>query len=82
MTKREVTVEGKTYQIEFDDTKVKAPFTVKVNDKPVEVTLENEPKNQTPFALKVKGKKYKVELTRESGQAAFTAKVNNVPIKV
>ncbi len=55
---------------------------MKVNDKPVEVTLENEPKNQEPFDIKVKGKKYQVQLTRESGQASFTAKVNSVPIKV
>jgi len=80
--KREVTVEGKTYQIELDDSKLNAPFTVKVNDKAVEITLENEPKNQEPFVLKIRGKEYEVELSRDNVQGSFTAKVNNVPFKV
>jgi len=80
--KREVTVEGKTYRIEFDDPKLEVPFTMKVNDKPVEIALESEPKNQEPFALKIRGKKYEVELSRSSEAGLFTAKVNNVPFKV
>ena len=80
--KRGVTVEGKTYEVEFGDFKLNAAFTVKVNARPVEVVLESEPKNQEPFTLKVKGKKYAVELSRNSDQESFTAKVNAVPFKV
>jgi biotin carboxyl carrier protein len=80
--KREVTVDGKTYQVELDDYKLNAPFTVKVNGKPVEVVFESEPSNQEAFNLKVKGKKYAVELPRNSRQASFTAKVNSHAFKI
>lgn len=80
--KREVAVDGKTFQVEFGDCSLSVPFTVKVNDKPVEVAFVSEPNNRESFILSVKGKKYAVELSRNSGQTSFTAKVNNVPFKV
>jgi biotin carboxyl carrier protein len=80
--KREVIVDGKTYKVELGDYKLNAPFTVKVNDKPVEVAFESEPSNQESFNLKVKGKKYAVELPRNSRQASFTAKVNSHAFKI
>jgi biotin carboxyl carrier protein len=80
--KREVTVNGKTYQVEFDNYKLNVPFTMKVNDKPVEVAFESEPNRKESFILRVKGKKYAVELPRNIGQPSFTAKVNNFPFKV
>ena len=80
--KREVTVDGKTYKVELDDYKPDAPFTVKVNDKSFEVTLESEPSNQEFFTLKVKGKKYAVEMPRNSRQPSFTAKVNSHAFKI
>jgi biotin carboxyl carrier protein len=80
--KREVTVNGKTYQVEFGDCSLSVPFTVKVNDKPVEVAFESEPNKKESFILRVKGKKYAVELSRKIGQLSFTAKVNSVPLKV
>jgi len=80
--KREIIVDGKTYKVELDDYKPDAPFTVKVNDKPVEVAFESEPSNQESFTLKVNGKKYAVELPRNSRQAPFTAKVNSHAFKI
>ena len=80
--KREVTVDGKTYKVELEDYRPDAPFTVKVNDKPVEVALESEPSNQESFTLKVKGKKYAVEMPRNNRQASFTAKVNSCSFKI
>jgi biotin carboxyl carrier protein len=80
--KREVKVDGKTYQVEFDNSKLNAHFAVKVNDKPAEIAFESEPNKKESFILRVKGKKYAVELSRNSRQASFTAKVNNVPFKV
>jgi len=80
--KREVIVDGNTYQVELDDYKLNAPFTVKVNDKPVQVAFDSEPSNQEAFTLKVKGKKYAVELPRNSRQPSFTAKVNSHAFKI
>lgn len=80
--KREVTIEGKTYQVEFNNFDPNAPCTVKVDDKPVEMAFQSEPRNDEPFFVRFKGKKYTVELSRNSGQGSFTAKVNNVPFKI
>ncbi len=80
--KREIAVDGKPYRVEVNNSNLSGPLSVKVNDKPVEVTLEGKPNNKEPFIIRVKEKTYSVELPKISGQTSFTVKVNNVPFKV
>lgn len=75
-------VDGKPYRVEFDNCNVGVKASVKVNDKPVEVTLEQEPDYRKPFAIRVHGKPYTVELPKIDRQAPFSVKVNNTLLKV
>jgi len=75
-------VDGKPYRVEVNDCQIGVPFSVKVNDKPVDVALEDEPGYKEAFAVKVHGKPYTVELTKIDRQAPFSVKVNNTPFKV
>jgi len=80
--RREIAVNEKPYQVEVNNCNLGAPFPVKVNDKAVEVALEEEPNYKKPFTIKVHGKPYTVELTKIDRQAPFTVKVNNLLLKV
>jgi len=80
--RREIVVDGKPYRVQIDNCNVKEPFSVKVNDKPIEVALEEEPDYKKPFTIKVHGKPYIVELTKIDKQAPFSVKVNNTLLKV
>jgi len=80
--RREIDVDGKPYQVEVDNCTVGAPFSVRLNDKSVEVALEEEPDFKNPFIIKVHGKLYTVELTKIDRQAPFSVKVNNTLLKV
>lgn len=82
MLRREITVDGKPYRVEVDNCTVETPFSVKVNDKPVEVALEEEPGYKKPFTIKVHGKPYTVELTKIDRQAPFSIKVNNTVLQI
>jgi len=75
-------VDGKLYRVEFDNCNVGAKALVKVNDKPVEVTLEQEPDYKKTFAIRVHGKQYTVELPKIDRQAPFSVKINNILLKV
>jgi len=75
-------VDGKPYRVEVDDCTVGASFSVKINDKMVEVTLEEEPDYKKPFTIKVHGKPYTVELTKIDRQVPFSVKVNNTLLQV
>jgi len=80
--KREIAVDGKPYRVEVDNCTLGVPFSVKINDKPVEVALEEELDCKKPFIIKVHGKPYTVELTTIDRQAPFSVKVNNTLLKV
>ena len=79
--KREITVDGKTFQVEVAECPVGSPFTVKVNDKSREILLEQQP-DQRNFTLKVDKESYIVETPGISGNAPLAVKVNNVSFKV
>jgi len=79
--KREIAVDGKPCQVEISEAPVGSPFKVKVNDRPREVLLEQEPSTKS-FILKVDKESYLVELPALDRNAPFTVKVNNVPFKV
>jgi len=80
--RREIAVEGKPYRVEFNNCTVGAKVSVKVNDKPVEIVIEQEPNYKKPFTIKVHGKPYTVELPKITRQSPFSVKVNNTLLKV
>lgn len=81
IVKREITIDGKPYQVEVNECPIGSPFSVKVNNKILKVILVQEP-NSKGFPIKVNGKSYNVEVESTEKNAPFSAKVNNVPFKV
>jgi len=82
MVKREITIDGKTYQVEVNECPIGSPFSIKVNNKIFEVMLEQEPNYAKGFPIKVNGKAYNVELKSTDKNAPISTKVNKVPFKV
>ncbi len=80
--KREITIDGKTYEVEVTECPVGEPFSVKVNSKPREVTLEHEPENSKTFTIRVDRKSYQIELSNFEKNSPLAIKVNNIPFKV
>ena len=80
--KREITIDGKTFQVEVNECPIGSPFSIKVNNKIFEVTLEQEPNYAKGFPIKVNGKVYNVELESKDKNSPISTKVNNVPFKV
>jgi len=76
--KREITIDGKPYQVEITECSVGAPFQVKINNKSREVLLEQE-LNLRNFTLKVDKEPYQVELQLLGKNAPFSVKVNTIP---
>jgi len=78
--KREITIDGKPYQIEITECPVGSPFQIEINNKTREVLLEQEfsPKN---FTVKVDKESYLVEMPAFERNSPFSMKVNNVPFK-
>jgi pyruvate carboxylase subunit B len=80
--RREIIVDGKPFQVEVSNCNAQAPFSVKINDKPVEVLLENQRDLTKAFTIKVKGKPFRVELPKIDRQMPFSVKVNGTSFKV
>jgi len=80
--KREIEVDGKPYQVEVSECPIGSPFSIKINDKLREVTLEQEPNYSKGFSIKVDGKSYQVELPNIAKDTPFSIKVNSIPFKV
>lgn len=80
--KREITIDGKTYQVEVNECPIGSPFSVKVNNKSLEVALEHEPNYAKVFSINVNGKPYQVELQGAERNTPTAIKVNNIPFKV
>jgi len=62
--------------------RVGKPFSVELNDEPINVELEKEPDYKNPFTIKVRGKLYMVELSKINRHMPFSIKVNDVSLKV
>jgi len=80
--KREIAIDGKKYQVEIAECPIGEPFTLKVNNRPREVTLEQEPQNTKSFLIKVDRKSYQVEPSVLERNSTSSIKVNNIPFKV
>ena len=82
MREHEILIDGKSYKVKLETCTIGAPFSVKVNEKDVEVEINREPDYKAPFAVTIQGKQYKVELSRIDRKSPFPLKVNKIPFNV
>jgi biotin carboxyl carrier protein len=80
--KREITVDGRTYQVEVSEYSIGSPFSTKVNDKLLEVTLDQAPDNAKSFLIKVNKKSYPIVLVNIEKGVPFQIKVKNILFNV
>lgn len=82
MRKHEILVDGKLYKVKLETCTIGAPFSVKVNEKDVEVKIDGELGQKAPFTVTIQGKPYKVELTRIDRKSPFPIRVNEILLNV
>ena len=82
MREHEILIDGKSYKIKLEACTVEVPFSVKVNEKDVEVKINSEPDYKAPFTVIIQGKSYKVELGRIDRRSSFPVRVNEIPFNV
>jgi len=82
LREQEILVDGKSYKVKLETCIIEAPFSVKVNEKDVEVRINSEPGYEAPFTVTIQGKPYKVELSRIDRKTPFPIKVNEIPFNV
>jgi len=80
--KREITIDGKTFQVEISECPIGSPFSIKVNKKMLGIVLEQEPNYAKGFSIKVNGKSYNVELPGIDINTPFSIRVNSIPFKI
>lgn len=78
MPEYNMVVESRPYKVDLVKKEGKGQFEANVNDKPVDLKLEeSEASVPSTLALRVAGKKYLVELGRIDRRALFTLRVND-----
>ena len=82
MREHEILIDGKSFKIKLETCTVEVPFSVKVNEKDVEVKINGEPDYKAPFTVIIQGKSYKVELGRIDRRSSFPVRVNEIPFNV
>lgn len=82
MRKHEILVDGKLYKVKLETCSIGVPFSVRVNEKNVEVKINGEPSYKAPFTVSVQGKSYEVELSRIDRKSPFPIRVNEIPFIV
>ena len=82
MREHEILVDGKSHKVKLETCTIGAPFSVKVNDKDVEVKISGEPDYKAPFTVTIQGKSYNVELARIDRKSPFPIRVNEIPFNV
>lgn len=82
MREHEILIDGKSYKVKLETCTIGAPFSVKVNEKDVEVKIDGEPDYKAPFTVTIQGKPYKVELKKIDRKSPFPIKVNEIPFNV
>jgi biotin carboxyl carrier protein len=78
LKEHEILVDGKPYKIKLEACTIGVPFSVWIDEKKVEVKIDNEPDYEKPFTVEIQGKLYKVELKRVDRKTSFPVKVNEV----
>lgn len=80
MPEYSILINKRIYRVKLIKKASKGLFKAKVNDKPVELEVEEQLKGSiSPLAISVAGKKYQVELERIAKGTPVNLKVNNAP---
>lgn len=79
MREHEILIDNKSYKVKLETCTIGAPFTVKLNEKDVEVKIDGQPDYEAPFTISIQGKSYKVELNGIDRKSPFPIKVNEIP---
>jgi len=79
LREHEILIDGKPYKVKMETCTIGMPFSVKINEKKVEVKISREPNYETPFTIVIQGKPYKIELKRIDRKAPFPIKINEIP---
>ena len=83
MPEYSVVIGNRSYKVELAKKEGKGQFEVRVNDKPLELELEeSETGARSPLRLRVAGKMYLAELDRIDRHAPFTLKINDALFQV
>lgn len=83
MPEYNIVIENRPYKVELAKKEGKGQFEARVNDKPLELELEeSETGAHSPLTLKVAGKMYLAELDRIDRHAPFTLKINDTLFQV
>lgn len=82
MPEYNVQIEKRTYKVELAK-KEERLFEAKINEKPVELELEQyEPGATSPFIIRVAGREYQIRVEKIKRYAPFKLEVNNVPFNI
>ena len=83
MPEYNIVIENRSYKVELAKKEGKGQFEARVNDKPLELELEeSETGAHSPLTLRVAGKIYLAELGRIDRHAPFTLKINDALFQV
>jgi len=72
-----ILIENRPYKVELTKKEDEGIFKVRINDRSVEVKLENSEKGASSLTLEVAGKTYQIELEKLDARAPFALRVNN-----
>ncbi|MFQ6074055.1 MAG: biotin/lipoyl-containing protein [Candidatus Bathyarchaeia archaeon] len=82
MREHEILIDGKSYKVKLETCTIGAPFSVRVNEKVVEVKISGEPDYKAPFTVTIQGKPYRVELKGIDRRSPFRMRVNEISFNV
>jgi biotin carboxyl carrier protein len=82
LREHEVLIDDKLYKVKLETCAVGTPFSVKINEKRVEVKIDSAPNYEAPFTIVIQGKPYKIELKRIDRKTSFPIKINKIPFNV
>lgn len=83
MPEYNIVIENRPYKVELAKKEGKGQFEAKVNDRPLELELEeSETGAHSSLTLRVAGKMYLAELDRIDRHAPFTLKINDALFQV
>lgn len=80
MTKYTVVVEDKQYKIDLTKTESQEHFTVKIDDKPHKLELENKLEYNKPLKITLDQKTFTVQIAKNQKNTSFQVKIEDLPL--
>lgn len=82
MPEYNIVIGNRPYKVGLVKKEREGLFEARINDKPVEVTLEKDEDTLSSLTLTIAEKQYRVELDSIDKRTPLTVKVNNTPFTV